>query len=185
MHNTPFTDMNDAEGEVQAAGYEAFDTIDRALILLTGFMQAIEVDEVAVRRHIEESCITITEVADSLVREEGISFREAHEVASHLARRMIANGETLASLPMPAFMDAFAAAIGRPPAMDEARFRTIGTPEYFVSVRSMFGGPAAGALAASFAHYRADLAAVTDARATCEVRIANAAAELARLVAAA
>ena len=30
-----------------------------------------------VRQHIAESCITITEVADSLVREEGISFRQA------------------------------------------------------------------------------------------------------------
>ena len=26
VHNTPFTDMNDSEGEVQIAGYEAFDT---------------------------------------------------------------------------------------------------------------------------------------------------------------
>ena len=34
---------------------------------------------------------------DGLVREEGISFRGAHEVASALARRMIAAGETLAT----------------------------------------------------------------------------------------
>jgi argininosuccinate lyase len=26
VHNTPFTDMNDSEGEVQIAGYDAFDT---------------------------------------------------------------------------------------------------------------------------------------------------------------
>ena len=181
LHNTPFTDMNDAEGEVQAAGYEAFDTVDRALMLLTGFMEAIEIDEARVRRHIAESCITITEVADTLVREEAISFRQAHEVASVLARRLIAAGETLANLPMAAFVHAFAAVIGRPPAMDEARFRIVGTPEYFVSVRTMFGGPAPAALAASFTRSRAALAGVTASRGAYEARIA--AAERARLVA--
>ena len=185
IHNTPFTDMNDAEGEVQAAGYSAFETIDRALLLLTGFMQAIEVNEAAVRRHIDESCITITEVADSLVREEGISFRQAHEIASHLARRMFANSETLSTLPMPAFIDAFTHAIGRPPAMNEARFREVGTPDHFVAVRTMQGGPAPAALAASFAVYRSDLADVTAARSEYESRIAMATHERARLLAAA
>lgn len=185
LHNTPFTDMNDAEGEVQAAGYQAFDSADRALILFEAFMAAIEIDEAKVRQHIAESCITITEIADSLVREENISFRQAHEIASTLARRMIAAGETLTTLPMPAFIRAFADAIGRAPAMGEARFREIGTPENFVAVRTMFGGPAPAALAASLARYGADLAAVTLARQSCQARIAAAVTERARLVAAA
>ncbi|HEY0420456.1 MAG TPA: lyase family protein, partial [Acetobacteraceae bacterium] len=52
LHNTPFTDMNDSEGTVQEAGYEAFDTAARALALLSGFMQAVEIDEARVRAHI-------------------------------------------------------------------------------------------------------------------------------------
>ena len=32
---------------------------------------------------------TITELADSLVREEKISFRQAHEVAQHLSKELI------------------------------------------------------------------------------------------------
>src|SRR5690606_34185927 len=34
MHNTPFTDMNDSEGEVQVAGYAAFQSGARVLDLL-------------------------------------------------------------------------------------------------------------------------------------------------------
>ena len=34
VHNTPFTDMNDSEGEVQIAGYDAFDTAHRLMALL-------------------------------------------------------------------------------------------------------------------------------------------------------
>ena len=72
LHNTPFTDVNDAEGEVQAAGYAAFEAGGRALRLLAGFIRVARVDEARVRRHIDESCITATELADSLVRAEGI-----------------------------------------------------------------------------------------------------------------
>jgi argininosuccinate lyase len=183
LHNTPFTDMNDSEGEVQAAGYEAFDTLDRILALLTGFMEAIEIDETRVRRHIAESCITITEVADSLVREEGISFRQAHELASALARRMIEAGETLETLPMTAFVAAFEEAIGRAPGIDETRLRRIATPEHFVAVRDMFGGPAPAALQASLATYRAGLAQMSAARASYAARVVASDAERARLVA--
>lgn len=183
LHNTPFTDMNDSEGEVQSAGYAAFDTIERALILLTAFMEAIGIDETRTRRHIAESCITITEVADTLVREEGISFRQAHEIASHLAKRMIARQETLETLPMAAFTAAFIEIIGREPAISEARFRFIASPEHFVAVRTMPGGPAPAALAASLAGYRAVLAGHSEARVAAEARITSATTERARLVA--
>jgi argininosuccinate lyase len=185
LHNTPFTDMNDAEGEVQAAGYTAFDTLDRALSLLTGFMEAVKVDEARVRKHIDESCITITEVADTLVREEGISFRQAHELASELARRMIAAGQNLQTLPMADFQQAFEHAIGRAPGIDEARFRWIATPEHFIGVREMFGGPGPKALAASLGRYRGVLDGVARARGVYEARIAAAIAERDHLVAAA
>ena len=35
MHNTPFTDMNDSEGEVQQAGYAAFESGGRVIDLMT------------------------------------------------------------------------------------------------------------------------------------------------------
>ena len=183
LHNTPFTDMNDSEGEVQAAGYEAFDTLDRALVLLNAFMAAIEIDEKRVRRHIEESCITITEVADTLVREEGVSFRQAHEVASALARRMIDAGETLATLPMSVFERAFIEVTERTPAISEVRFREISTPAYFIAVRGMFGGPAPAALSESLGRYRAELALVSASRHAVNARVAAADAERSRLVA--
>ncbi len=158
VHNTPFTDMNDSEGEVQIAGYEAFDTGHRLLALLGGLMAAVRIDSAKVRRHIDEAGITLAELADSLVRTEAISFRQAHEVASKLARRMIDGGVTLSQLPFSAFQDIFAATIGRPARLAEADFRRFTTPEHFIAVRSMQGGPAPAPLAASFARYRADIA---------------------------
>ncbi len=51
LHNTSFTDVNDAEGEVQVAAYAAFDAGSRALRLLAGFIRVARVDEARVRRH--------------------------------------------------------------------------------------------------------------------------------------
>lgn len=116
--------------------------LDRARVAsLFGFAELQEnaygCIEARVRRHIAESCITITEDADTLVREEGISFRQAHELASDLARRMITSGQTLETPPLKDFEQAFVNAIGRLRGIDEARFRSIATPEHFVEVRDM------------------------------------------------
>jgi argininosuccinate lyase len=157
LHNTPFTDVNDAEGEVQVSGYAAFEAGARALRLLTGFIRAARVDEARVRRHIDESCITATELADSLVRAEGISFRQGHEVVSRLVRGMLDRGERFPTVPHAAFAEEFRAVVGRPPRLAEAELRRYTTPEHFVAVRTLPGGPAPGPLGASLARYRAEL----------------------------
>ena len=157
LHNTPFTDVNDAEGEVQAAGYAAFEAGSRALRLLAGFIRAARVDEARVRQHIDESCITATELADSLVRSEAISFRQAHEVVSGLVRGMLERGERFPTVPYRAFAEAFAGVTGRPPRLSEVDLRRFTTPEHFVAVRTLPGGPAPGPLGASLLRYRREL----------------------------
>ena len=159
VHNTPFTDMNDSEGEVQIAGYDAFDTAQRFMPLLRGLVDAATIDGAKVRRHIDEAGITLAELADSLVRTEAISFRQAHDVASKLARRMIDGGTTLSKIAFAEFEHIFNAAIERAPKLTETQFREFTTPEHFIAVRTMRGGPAPSALAASFARYRSELAA--------------------------
>ncbi len=157
LHNTPFTDVNDAEGEIQVAGYAAFEAGSRALRLLAGFIRAARIDEARVRRHIEESCITATELADSLVRVEGLSFRQGHEVVGRLVKEMLGRGERFPTVPYAAFAEAFSAVAGRPPRLGEADLRRYTTPEHFIAVRTLPGGPAPAPLAASLARYRAGL----------------------------
>ena len=157
LHNTPFTDVNDAEGEVQVAGYAAFEAGGRALRLLAGLIGAARIDEARVRRHIDESCITATELADSLVRAEGLSFRQAHEIVARLVKGMLSRGERFPTVPYAAFAETFAAVAGRPPLLGETDLRRYTTPKHFVAGRMLPGGPAPGPLAASPARYRAEL----------------------------
>ncbi len=152
MHNTPFTDMNDSEGESQEAGYGAFASGGRVLDLLAAFIPAIQVDCARVAENIRRSCITVTELADTLVRREGLSFRQAHEIAAQTARAVVTDGSDLPSS-FVAFAEAFAAATGHVPILDAAAFREAVSPEHFVAVRTRFGGPAPEPMVEALAAY--------------------------------
>ena len=158
MHNTPFTDMNDSEGETQAMGYQAFASGARVLDLLAALVPALRIDGARVAANIRRSCITVTELADSLVRLEGLAFREAHEIAASVARAVVAADGELATTGYAPFLAAFEKAVGRKPAIDAARYAEIVSAEHFVAVRTRFGGPAPAPLAAALAGYRQRLA---------------------------
>ncbi|MEL6208065.1 MAG: argininosuccinate lyase, partial [Pseudomonadota bacterium] len=173
MHNTPFTDMNDSEGEVQQAGYAAFESGSRVLRLLTTLVPACRINADRVARTTDAACITITELADTLVRDEGLSFRQAHEIAAIVAKAVIREEAPLRD-GYGAFIAAFEGATGRAPALDEPAFRTAVAPETFVSRRDRLGGPARGALNEAFATYEATLAGLVARHRARKVRHAAA-----------
>lgn len=157
MHNTPFTDMNDSEGEVQQAGYAAFDSGSRVLRLLTTFLPACRINAERVSLTTDAACITITELADTLVRDEALSFRQAHEIAATVAKSVIAEKAPLGA-GYGAFKAAFANAIGRNPSLDEGAFKTAVAAKTFVERRDRPGGPAKSALLPALDEYAATLA---------------------------
>ncbi|MFN3225682.1 MAG: argininosuccinate lyase [Hyphomicrobiales bacterium] len=180
MHNTPFTDMNDSEGEVQTAGFAAFESAGRATALLAAFLPACRINPEAVARNADAACVTVTELADTLVREAGLSFRQAHEIASHTSRAVIADG-----VPLGQGFDAFSAAFenetGRASTLDAATFADAVSLETFVARRERFGGPGPVALDAALDGYhstatalRAALTTKTDQLATADKSLGDA-----------
>ena len=157
MHNTPFTDMNDSEGEVQTAGYAAFDSAERVLTLLTALIPACSIRADRVAANMDAACVTVTELADTLVRAEGLSFRQAHEVAAMTARDVIARSVPLGQ-GFGAFSAAFLAEAGRSTSLDAAAFAEAVSPQTFITRRDRFGGPAPAAMDAAFAQYDYQLA---------------------------
>jgi argininosuccinate lyase len=178
MHNTPFTDMNDSEGETQSVGYEAFHAAGRVLDLMASFVGAIRIDPEKVASNIRRSCITITELADSLVRLEGLSFRQAHEIAASVARSVVASGGGLEDDGYAPFLAAFELSAGRGTSIDKEQFAKIVSPEHFVTVRARFGGPAPEPMAEALSAYRSKFAAFAAEAQQNTEREARAAVEL-------
>lgn len=177
MHNTPFTDMNDSEGGVQEMGYCAFDHGTRVIHLLTAFLPACRINADRVAANTDAACITITELADTLVREEGLSFRQGHEVAAATARAVIAEGQPLRA-GYDAFSTAFTTTAGRAPALTPDAFVEAVSARRFVENRTRTGGPAPAPMDAALSQYGATLTDLADRRAARGARHAKAATTL-------
>ncbi len=169
MHNTPFTDMNDSEGEVQQAGYAAFESGGRVLNLLAALVDACSIQSDRVQATTDAACITITELADTLVRNEALSFRQAHEIAATTSRAVIAAGKPLRD-GFSAFSEAFQAHTQRTSNMSEADFKSAVSAETFVALRTHIGGPAPEAMEKALAHYTSVLSALQQRQSTTIAR---------------
>ena len=182
MHNTPFTDMTDSEAETHEMGYQVFDAAHRVLDLLTATIQAGRIDPERVAANFSRSCATITELADWLVRSEGLSFRLSHEIAADVARTIVAMAGDLAKDGYPVFARAFEHHVGRKAKAEPEEFARMVSPEHFVAIRDRFGGPAPAALDSAIAGYRTALAGFTERAAAIAAREAAAAHELDRRI---
>src|SRR5580658_1178367 len=81
-HNTPFGDINDSEDDLQPLVFTMFADGLRALRLLAGAVRSAQVDQAMLARRAGKDFLTVTELADTLVRREGMSFREAHHLVA-------------------------------------------------------------------------------------------------------
>ncbi|MYH56883.1 MAG: argininosuccinate lyase [Boseongicola sp. SB0675_bin_26] len=145
MHNTPFADMNDSEADVQQAGFAVFERGARALSLFAAFLPSCSINASRFEINSDAACVTITELADTLVRDEGLGFRRAHGVAATTARTVVSRGVGL-SRGFDVFADAFEAETGRATVLTRGMYAAAIAPETFVLRRDRPGGPAATAL---------------------------------------
>jgi argininosuccinate lyase len=182
LHNTPFTDINDNDYTVHETGYGAIDTTHRVLDLVDALVAAIRVDEAAVRRQIDASYITMTELADSLVRLEQIPFTEAHDICSRLAGRMAAARTTPGTVAHDMFLTAFHEIIGRPSTLDEESLRRLTSPDHFVAARKAPGGPAPAPMDEMLAGHHEQVATLRETAASHHRHLDAASGELAACV---
>ncbi len=156
MHNTPFTDMNDSEGEVQQAGYAVFESAGRVLELLTTVVALSSIDDERVCATADKACITVTELADTLVRRDALSFRNAHEIAAETARSVIA-GNTALMDGYDSFVLAFDRHTETTSNLSKDEYIDAVSARNFVAVRDRPGGPAPAAMDRALNTYAATL----------------------------
>ncbi len=152
-HNTPFGDIVDSEDDLQPLVFSMFADALRAVRLFAGVISAATVCKERLRGRVFERPLTVTELADTLVRDEGISFRLAHQLVSEAVaevaadyahRRMIAALKRLAPK-----------AVQRRLKISHRDCMKALDPVHFVEVRTIEGGPAPDQIIAAIARARA------------------------------
>ena len=140
VHNTPFGDINDVEDDLQPLIYTALDDATRATALLGDTLSATEFDTERLSRKAAENFISVTELADTIVRRENLSFKSAHEiVAACVAQATSADGSITHAM----LQSAAENVAGRRLALSAEELTEVLSHEHFVAVRTIYGGPAA------------------------------------------
>ncbi len=112
------------------------------------------------------------------MRQEGLSFRQAHEIAGAVAKAVVAVEGDLGTDGYAPFQAAFRHSVGRANPIIAARFAEIVSPEHFVAVRARFGGPAPASLDAALDRAASQTAELRSRIAETEARVAAAAKSL-------
>ncbi len=142
LHNTPFGDMVDSEEQLQPYLYAAIACGKRVLNLLTSNFATMTIQTEVMRKRSAEGFITATELADTLVREKGLSFRESHRITSTIIRALHAKGLTQDDL----HADMLKELLGGDVTVEEDMIKRALDPAYFVKIRGVTGGPACAEL---------------------------------------
>src|SRR5436309_10805661 len=84
VHNTPFGDIVDTEDDLQPLVFSMFRDATRAVKLVASAMMSATFDAAGLEARAAEGWTTLTELADTLVRDHNVPFRAAHTMASRL-----------------------------------------------------------------------------------------------------
>jgi len=147
------------EDDLQPLVFSMFRDATRAVKLVAAAMTTAEFDAKRLEARAAEGWTTLTELADTLVRDHGLPFRTAHGIAGRLMRERekdpsVSLSWTLAKVST----DLLGAALD----YDEVTLANILSARHFVEVRATFGGPAPAETAKAIETSRGQLAADED-----------------------
>ncbi len=153
MKNTPFGDIDDIETEFHEHVHEIFDIMKITIPMISEIVKVIKIHPDNPGQMIDRSCLLATELADSLVRTEGINFKQAHGIAAVVSKYCTDNNISLTQIPDDLISRTFESETGLKMKNDKEKLKQFLTPEYFVEIRTVLGGPSPAALDSAYNIY--------------------------------
>ena len=133
MKGLPLAYSKDMQDDKQPV-FEAHDLLVLSLAAMAGMVETTAFDADRMRAAAEAGHATATDLADWLVREAGVPFREAHHIAGRVVRLADERGVALWALPPEALQDV-------DPRIEAGVFAVL-SPDASVKSRTSYGGTA-------------------------------------------
>jgi len=144
VHNTPFGDIVDTEDDLQPYLWKSIDRLIGIYQLLGSVVLTMNVNKEKLEKRANGSFANVTELADTLVREERITFKQAHKIVGSCVGKLIATGEeSLSKLTWQLANEQANIVLNKDLIITEKNFYAALSPQNFVNIRTIFGGPAA------------------------------------------
>ncbi|MCS6875205.1 MAG: argininosuccinate lyase [Pyrinomonadaceae bacterium] len=137
VHNTPFGDINDVEDDLQPLIFTGLHNAYRATDLLRATLENAKFNTEKLRHRAEENFITVTELADELVRKFNLSFKDSHQVVSRAVKLSL---EINKPIDAEILKVSSREVLGKEIVMAEEEIRQILSAENFIQIRKAYGG---------------------------------------------
>ncbi|MET3696857.1 argininosuccinate lyase [Bacillus oleivorans] len=142
LHNTPFGDIVDTEDDMQPYMWRALEKLGGIYRLLASVLITMEVDKQKLLERAQKSFANVTELADTIVRTDRLSFRQAHHIVSATVRELMEHKETeLTALTLSILNKHAEKIVGHSLSLTEEQLKETLDPAHFVKIRSLEGGP--------------------------------------------
>lgn len=139
VHNTPFGDINDVEDDLQPLIYNAMRDANRSVSLFASTLKSATFNLETLKTRAQENFITVTELADTIVRKENLSFRVAHKIVGKCVKTAI---EEKSEVTYEILKAASSDILGRDISMTREETNAALSAENFVNIRTIYGGTA-------------------------------------------
>src|SRR5688572_2567352 len=133
VHNTPFGDIVDTEDDLQPLVASMFRDATRTMTLVAATMRGADFNVARLAERAGYGGTTLTELADTLVRDQGLPFRTAHSIAALLLKARTEDPQAPLSATL---AKASAAILGKALEYSEADLEKILSPRHFVQIRT-------------------------------------------------
>ena len=142
MKNVIFSHCRDTSVETPRYFYTALSEMEADFALLTVTIKTLSVRKQRMYDAAARNFCTVTELANYLVRSDGISFREAHEIIAHVVAAMNACGRTAADIDRAAVEKATVELHGFKTKLTDELIREALDPKRVVYEKTCIGGTA-------------------------------------------
>jgi len=182
VKNVSFSECGDAQAGGNAPLHNALDAAIISLDLGCGFLPSMTVKAARLRHLAAIGYATMTELADTIVREKGMSFRMAHNIVGKTVSRGVDAGLTAVDLTTELLDESSQELFGHPLGLSAEALQKALDPWENIRVRTVTGGPAPVEMARMLGNARARLSAAEARQADRRARIADARQHLAEAV---
>jgi len=139
-HNIPYGDTQDIEDEILPPLQEALTTLQECLTLYTAVFETLQLHTAHLRQRAGAGFTTATELADTLVREARLPFRQAHKIVAHMVQSAVQAGVGTEGLTLARLQAAAQAILGQPLNFSAEQLERALDPQLFVKARVDVGG---------------------------------------------
>ncbi len=147
-HNIPYGDTQDIEDEIDPSVFGAISTADDILHLYSTVFDTLQLNVEHLKTEAAAGFTTVTELADTLVREANLPFRTAHHIVSNLVSRVTELGLAPNDITAELLAEVSGEILPEPLHLSSEVLNRALDPVAFVQARTTLGGSAPAATSA-------------------------------------